>query len=226
MGTYYKRTEKFMDRIDPAGDWLEIGLDRGEGSTKFFSDNAQKRGVKFFGVDADHNQVANANTGLSRTGQATIDQSGSVAVEMGQLPAHVNLVHARGEDFLGDIAKSNPAQRFSLAYLDNFDWDYWLGGPEEQWVERYKQHYRDYMKIEMTNMNSQITHLWQAIRLLPLMTERSIIVCDDTWYHSNEGVFIGKCSAVIPYLLLNGYKIVDSKGYRQNSGAILARGIE
>jgi hypothetical protein len=56
-----------------------------------------------------------------------------------------------------------------------------------------------------------------------MMSDNSIIVCDDTWYHPNEGVFIGKCSAVIPYLFLNGYSLLHNQGYRQNSGAILGR---
>lgn len=224
MGTYFLKTEQFMDKIDSKGDWLEIGLDRGEGSTKFFSENAAKRGVRFFGVDADHNQVDRAHTGLSITGQAVLQADGSMQMQTSKLADHITLVHAKGEDFLLDIAKKDPNQRFSLAYLDNFDWDYWLGGPEEKWVERYKQHYRDYMKIEMTNMHSSMTHLIQAIRLLPMMTEKSIIVCDDTWYHPQEGIFIGKCAAAIPYLLVNGYSIVNNEGYRQNSGAILGRG--
>ena len=110
-----------------------------------------------------------------------------------------------------------------MVYLDNFDWDYWLGGQEEAFVAGVKQNYRDKMGIEMTNVQSQVTHLLQAIYLMNMMSDNSIIVCDDTWYHPNEGVFIGKCSAVIPYLFLNGYSLLHNQGYRQNSGAILGR---
>lgn len=225
MGTYYKRVEQFMDAVDPSGAWLEIGLDRGEGSTRFFSDHARARGRLFYGVDADHNQVENARQGLSATGQAILDANGGIQMQVTDLPDHIKLFHAKGEEFLVDQQQREPDQKFSLVYLDNFDWDYWCNRQEEKWVARQKQHYRDYMKTEMTNIHSQMTHLCQAIRLLPLMTERSIIVCDDTWYHPDEGVFIGKCSAVIPYILLNGYRILNNEGYRQNSGAILGRGI-
>ena len=34
MGTYYRNITKFIDKIDN-GAWVEIGVDRGEGSTKF-----------------------------------------------------------------------------------------------------------------------------------------------------------------------------------------------
>jgi hypothetical protein len=48
-------------------------------------------------------------------------------------------------------------------------------------------------------------------------------ICDDTWFHPGEGIFIGKCSAAIPYLCTQGYKVLHYEGYRQNSGVILGR---
>lgn len=207
MGTYYKNVEQYLDRIDNDS-WVEIGVDRGEGSTKFFADLAEKRGTKFYGVDADPQQIARAQTNLS------VD---------GTLPEHINLVAGKGEVFVQNWAADKPSEKISLAYLDNFDWDYWLGQQEESFVPGQKQHYRDTMSTEMLNINSQITHLVQAVIMLPLMSPNSIIVCDDTWFHPNEGIFIGKCSAVIPFLMINGYKVLHYSGYRQNSGAILGR---
>ena len=223
MGTYYKEVAQFIDAVDPTGVWVEIGVDRGEGSTKFFADLAKAKGTKFYGVDADENQITRARATLSAQGQLILGNDGQFYQAQGPLPDHIELTHAFGEDFLEQFAQNNPKKKFSLVYLDNFDWDYWVGGQEESFVPAVKQHYRDYMGTEMTNINSQKSHLLQAMRLMPLMTEKSIIVCDDTWYHPNEGVFIGKCSAVIPYLLLHGYEVLNSQGYRQNSGAILGK---
>jgi hypothetical protein len=207
MGTYYKHAEQYLDRID--GDsWVEIGVDRGEGSTKFFTDLAEKKGTKFYGVDADPDQISAA------TARLTVD---------GKFPAHVTLSFDKGEDFLINWKLTKPDEKISLVYLDNFDWDYWLGKQEEPFVPIQKQHYREKMKVEMLNVNSQLVHLVQAMRMLPLMSPNSIVICDDTWYHPNEGIFIGKCSAVIPYLLANGYSLLHNDGYRQNSGAILGR---
>jgi hypothetical protein len=45
MGTYYKEVAQFMDAVDPTGAWVEIGVDRGEGSTKFFADIAKTKGA-------------------------------------------------------------------------------------------------------------------------------------------------------------------------------------
>jgi hypothetical protein len=207
MGTYYKKVEDYLDRID-LGCWIEVGVDRGEGSTRFLSDLAAARGVDFYGVDMDPDQIARATENLS------VD---------GGLPSHVTLACDRGENYIRQLSTDNPELKASLVYLDNFDWDYWLGGQEEAFVAGVKQNYRDKLGVEMTNVQSQVTHLLQAIYLVPMMSENSIIVCDDTWYHPNEGVFIGKCSSVIPYLFLNGYSLLHNQGYRQNSGAILGR---
>jgi hypothetical protein len=222
MGTYYKAVEKYFDKID-SGSWLEIGVDRGEGSTRFFSDSAGKRGVKFYGVDADPDQVSRSLDTLRRTGQASIGPDGSINQILGDLPAHVSIVHNTGEKFLDEFAQQHPTERFSLVYLDNFDWDYWVGGEEESFVPAQKQRYEQIMGVQMNNLNSQIAHFLQAFKLQTMMTEHAIIVCDDTWYHPREGVFIGKCSVAIPLLLLNGYKILESQGYRQNSGVILGK---
>jgi hypothetical protein len=40
---------------------------------------------------------------------------------------------------------------------------------------------------------------------------------------AEEGIFSGKCSAAIPFLMLQGYQLLHHEGYRQNSGAILGR---
>ena len=204
MGTYYRNIEKFIDTIDN-GSWIEIGVDRGEGSTKYFADLCKARGVDFYGVDVDADQISRASTNLSVNGV---------------LPNHVTLIQSKGEDFLRDL---DTTVKISLAYLDNFDWDYWLGGAEEAFVAGVKQKYRDLMKIEMTNLSSQQTHLLQSILLMDRMTDNSIIVCDDTWYHPHEGIFIGKCSAAIPFLMLHGFRHLHNEGYRQNSGAIFGR---
>jgi len=218
MGTYYRQVEQYIDRIDH-GAWIEIGVDRGEGSTKFFADLAKTKATKFYGVDADENQINRAQSVLASQGQMVLGANGQFYLAGGNLPEHIELVHSFGETFLENLMP----QPVSLVYLDNFDWDYWVGGEEEAFVPIQKQHYRDYMKTEMTNINSQKAHLAQAMLLMPMMCDNSIIVCDDTWYHPKEGVFIGKCSAVIPYLLLNGFELLHSQGYRQNSGAILGK---
>jgi hypothetical protein len=221
MGTYYKNVEPWLEKID-SGAWVELGVDRGEGSTQWFANKAKTQADGFFGVDMDPEQIVRADQGL-RTKTASLGANGQMEVVVGDLPDYINLVNAKGEDFLDSFATKYPDKKISLAYLDNFDWDYWLGREEETFVAGVKQNYQDKMGVEMNNINSQLTHLLQACRLMPLMTDNSIIVCDDTWAMPEEGIFSGKCSAAIPYIMLHGYKIIHRDGYRQNSGVILGR---
>lgn len=221
MGTYYKNVEPWLDKIDN-GVWIELGVDRGEGSTQWFADKAKGRGVDFYGVDMDPDQIQRAKKSLaSKT--ASVNADGSMTVTVGDVPDHIHLVVNKGELFLQEFKNSNPDKKVSLAYLDNFDWDYWLGREEEAFVAGVKQNYIDKMGIEMSNINSQLTHLLQACHLMSMMTENSIVICDDTWAMPEEGIFSGKCSAAIPFLMLHGFKIVHGEGYRQNSGVILGR---
>ena len=222
MGTYYKNVEPWLDRID-MGAWVELGVDRGEGSTRWFSDLARSRATKFYGVDMDSDQIARARINLSASQTMHIDSDGSMMIEAGDLPGHINLVIDKGETFLQHMPVG---EKISLLYLDNFDWDYWLGGQEEPFVANVKQRYRDTINTEMTNSNSQLTHLLQAIYAERRMTANSVIICDDTWYLPAEGIFSGKCSAVVPFLILHGFKILHTQGYRQNSGAILGRFVD
>jgi hypothetical protein len=204
MGTYYRNVENFIHQIDP-GVWIEIGVDRGEGSTKFFADLAKDHATKFYAVDYDQDQI----DGLKQ--------------RFVNMPDHVRAIQAKGEDFLDNFRNLEPESRVSLVYLDNFDWDYWVNRKAKSFVPAQKERYLQKMGTEMTNLNSQQAHLKQAIRLMPLMCNNSIIVCDDTWYEPDEGVFIGKCSAAIPFLLSEGYQVLHKEGHRHNSGAILGR---
>ena len=218
MGTYYKRVEQYLDKID-LGNWIEIGVDRGEGSTRWFALHAKTKANKFYAVDMDPDQIARASVSMRQTGEMIMMSNGTFSPVIGESPDHVEFYAGRGEDFLDGLVD----QKISLAYLDNFDWDYWLGQQEESFVAGVKQRYLDKLNVEMTNINSQQTHLLQAMKLIPLLTENSIVICDDTWYMPNEGIFSGKCGAVIPFLQLHGFKVLDTEGYRQNSGVIMGR---
>lgn len=208
MGTHYRKIESYLDLIDD-GDWIEIGVDRGEGSTKYFADQARSRNVSFVGVDIDTDQIELA------TKNCSVD---------GKLPENVELVVDKGEDYLK--AQHDTDRQFSLIYLDNFDWDYWLDVPDEPFVPAQRAKYPGLLGIPMLNINSQLTHFIQALNMMPLLTDNCLVVCDDTWLEPRDGVFIGKCSAVVPFLLSQGFRIVEHYGYRNRtggSGAILVR---
>ena len=135
----------------------------------------------------------------------------------------IEIINSLGEEFLKHYKEFEPENKISLAYLDNFDWDYWLGQEEEPFVPEVKALYRNNLKIEMNNLNSQLSHLMQAMYLSDNLTDNCLVVCDDTWYHPGEGIFVGKCSAAIPYLATQGLSVIYGNGYRQNSTIIMGR---
>lgn len=201
MSNYYMDIDRYLNQIDD-GVWLEIGVDTGSVSTQFFCAKAASRGARFIGVDACKENI-NRITGILSTDN--------------KLPFHVELVCAKGEDYLDNLDDEDSDIEFSLVYLDNFDWNFWLQKEEAHYIPSRKQQYRDKWNVEMTNINSQLTHLMQVISLEERLTEQSIVICADTWYEPAEGIYLGKCSAVVPYLALYGFKVVSAQGYRNNS---------
>ena len=209
MGNYYTKFQDYIDRID-RGAWVEIGVDRGEGSTQFFSNLAKDHATRFYAVDADIDQITRIQNMLK------VDD---------QIPDHITVIHSTGEKFLKEFGENAQGNKISFAYLDNFDWDYQLNdaGESPGVYQDHKNNYRNKFGLEMTNMNSQIAHLAQAIQLVPLMTDNAVVVCDDTWYIPQEGIYSGKCSAAIPFLLMSGFKELDRSGFRNNSGCVFGK---
>lgn len=122
-------------------------------------------------------------------------------VDSGEIWAH---------DVLPELHK-----KIKILYLDNYDWA--NPGPT---ADKLKEDYSK-RKIEWSNLGSQSEHLMQMVRCLPHMAQQSLIICDDTIRIEHHDTYTGKCGAVIPFSLANGYKIV----YKGNNGVILARGL-
>ena len=208
-GVHQVAIDNYVRHIDN-GDWLEIGLDRGEGSTLDIMSGANAKGVNFVGVDANSDTVER--------------------VQSKHLPVKtVSFIHSTGEDYLLKCVKTD--KQFSFVYLDNYDWNYWLD-PNKQATQTLTQQQKEYVSmfdVPMNNVNSQISHLKQAQYLTMCLTANATVVCDDTWFEPNEGIYIGKCGAAIPHLLSIGFKVVHQQGYKNNNdkggstGIILTR---
>lgn len=184
------------DRLE--GDILEIGADRGDGSTFLFASIAKNLNCNFYSVDVDPNVIARNK-----------DRIKTLPFE---LPVQFFL--QRGEDFL----EQHTDKKFSIVLLDNFDWQWNLDNPEN-FIQEQKDRYSSEFQIEMTNLNSQITHLKQAILVAPLLTQRAIIICDDTYWDHEHATYTGKCGAAVPFFLTLGFELV----LVENHGVILVR---
>lgn len=183
MGKLYTKINDYIDHCDQA-DILEIGMDRGEGSTKHFIGLAESRGVKCIGVDMDAKQI-----------------------QRYQNDPGIEVHHMSGEQYLDSCTNS-----FSIVYLDNFDWNYWK--PNEGPIKNQSVAYKTFMQTELTNVNSQRSHLLQAIKLEKLLTPNATVMCDDTWYDEGNMIYIGKCSAAIPFLLSIGFSVAHQEGFK------------
>jgi len=157
MGKLYNKIHDYIDHCDN-GNILEIGMDRGEGSTQTFIDLATSRGVEYVGVDIEPKKFAGDN---------------------------VDVHTMTGEEYLAQNTK-----KFSIVYLDNFDWNYWA--LENSIIKRQSAVYEKHMNTELTNVNSQKSHLLQAIALEPYLTPNATIMCDDTWWEEKYMVWMGK----------------------------------
>jgi len=197
MGQIYKSIHKYVPKLGKVeGSLVEIGASRpgDDQSTQYLHDLAKSIGADFITCDINFHCIRELN-----------DQG---------IPAVCN----KGEDFL-----TTYEPKVSIAYLDNFDWN-WHPMATEDWTLVQIQEYRDQYNIEMTNLMSQSAHVHQAVILETKTTDNSIICIDDTWFHSGWDTYQGKGGAAVPYLIARGYTVLETTNGRDGEyGTILGR---
>lgn len=186
MGQCFKQIESLINNFD--GEILEIGTERYEGSSVYFSTLAKKNNKQFITVDID-------------------SDSGNILKET-NVGEHI-FYNMSGSTFVIDVLPTLNI-KIKVLYLDNYDWN-WNINEETSDIQDQKRRYQTEFGLEMNNLESQTEHLRQMINILPYMLESSVICLDDT-YRFND-VFIGKSGAVVPYLIINNYQIVAEDNY-------------
>lgn len=182
MGSIFKNVSEFVNDINEDEVLLEIGSDRWEGSTAFFAELAH----------------------LHNSHLHTVDIQTDIGPRLEQIiPSPYNNCYTF-YNTSGEAITSNWNKKIRVLYLDNFDWD-WNIRVKSDMIAEQKVWYRE-QGLTMNNINSQISHLTQAINLTPWLTRRSIIAIDDTYLHN--GTFTGKGGAVVPYLMMQGFDIL------------------
>jgi len=196
MGMKFQTLFDYVDRIDITENILEIGSDRGEGSTTILGHIAHVAGKKLYSVDMD---------------PAIIDRNQK---KYTKLP--IEFVCQKGEDFLDQ----NSNLKFSVVLLDNFDWDWNSNKPHDDIMQGQVSRYKNEFDLDLTNINSQKVHLLQAIKLKDMFSENAMVVCDDTWV-TPDNTYTGKCGSAIPYLMLLGFELAEHNNI--GAGVILIR---
>jgi hypothetical protein len=197
MGLIYKKIHEYVPRLGKIdGNLIEIGASRpgDDQSTQYLHDLSKQLGISFVTCDINRDRVADLN---SRGITATC---------------------LKGEEFLPMYAP-----KISIAYLDNFDWN-WHPMITEEWTLDQIKEYRDRYNIEMTNVYSQAAHVHQTVLIETKTSDNSIICIDDTWFDSGWHTYQGKGGAAVPYLLAKGYTVLETTNGRDGTyGIILGR---
>ena len=174
---------------------VEIGSSRGEGSTEFFAGLVYGFPDKFIfhTVDFSENEYRRA---LRLTSNIK------------NMFAH----KAIGEPWLEhEFPKFN--QKICYAYLDNADWNWYENNANENepnWIKEQRLLYIN-NGVEYSNNASSNAHLAQSKFIHSNACSRCIIQFDDTWQENN--LYTGKGGLAIPWLLANGWKIIDQNNH-------------
>jgi len=180
MGTIFKKLEPHIVNVDPGSVFVEIGSDRGEGSTHELDRLAGEHSVRLITVDILPNAKQHLQSALPNT----------------------DFVVASGSEW----AQQYQGAPIACVYLDNFDyiWDNNKTGhiPTQQQMAEYAGRGKT-----MTNQNSQIEHMAQMLGLYPHLAPGAVVMVDDT-YQVND-CWIGKCGPVVVFLQAQGWSIVE-----------------
>lgn len=184
MGKIYQHAEDYLGPISESL-MVEIGSERGEGSTLWLADLAQRHKTFLHSIDID--PVARS------------------------LISHPNLcLHT--DDGQNWIQKKLPAlgRKVCLVYLDNFDYIWRMGEPNQR-IDQQKQFYKNGYDLDMTNRNCQLTHMRQMVSLLPYTVAGTVAIFDDT-YLIND-CWAGKCGPIVVWLQAQGWKLMLEKDF-------------
>lgn len=142
-----------IDNFDLVGSVIEIGTDRGEGSTAYLLESCKKSGNKFYTIDFD--------------------------IDTPSFP-EANQHQMTGEEFFDNHFPTD--EKICFAYLDGFDWIYESeDGYIPPWIPEQIKRYKTY-GLEMNNKNSQLSHLVITKNVVKYAAEKCVIVFDDTFH--------------------------------------------
>ena len=185
MTRIYGQVDEYFDHnvityVDPETIWVEIGSERGEGSTFNLLAQAKKFKIVLHTVDVS-----------SHCSRVMTDPN---------LICHV----AKGSEWTKNFA-TTINKKISLLHLDNFDW-IWNPYEIDTFIQQQIWDYKNKFNTVMNNQRCQLEHLEQVLNLFPYLAPQCLIAMDDTFLH--RGVWSGKCGPAIPYLLLHGFRTV------------------
>lgn len=194
----YGLVERHVPSFGPGECAIEIGSERGEGSTAYLAAYCQSLGAPFLSVDFSKG-----------------------AYERARVISGVTAFCEKAERFLTETLPAL-GLKVRFAYLDNFDW-IWKACEGAAWIQDQIEGYAA-MGLTMNNANSQEAHLRQSELLLPYFAVGAVILFDDTWQRPDRE-FDGKGGTAVPFLLRQGFQLAEEPptGEERTDGFVILK---
>jgi hypothetical protein len=179
MGKIYQSIASYLPE-NPVGVFVEIGSERGEGSTIALNNLAAQYNTKLISVDINPDAKQTYANQLVNT--EFVVASGSVwARDFSTVPSNIALLYLDNFDYIWDIDNVSPAIRMQM-------------------------HEYAGQGIVMTNQNCQAEHMRQIIALKTCLSPDAVVVFDDTYCYND--CWIGKCGPAVVYMQAHGWSVV------------------
>ena len=179
MGRVYQHIGNYLEPSTP-GVFVEIGSERGEGSTVWLDALAAERNTKLI----------------------TVDISGKAQGHWADKLPNTEFVVQSGSDWADNFAHN--WTDIAVLYLDNFDY-IWDINEVRSAIQIQMADYAD-RGTPMTNQACQIEHLKQLMLLYSCLAPDAVVAFDDTYCYND--CWIGKCGPAVVYLLACGWEVV------------------
>jgi len=179
MGKVYQSITNYLPE-KPTGVFVEIGSERGEGSTIALNDLARQFKTKLISVDIKPDAQ-----------QRYVHQL-----------LHTEFVVDSGSIWAKEFASTH--RDISILYLDNFDY-IWNVNDVTAEIQIQMQEYAG-QGIAMNNQNCQAEHMRQIVALSPCLAPDAVVVFDDTYCYND--CWIGKCGPAVVYMQAYGWSVI------------------
>ena len=179
MGKIYQSIASYMPE-NPTGVFVEIGSERGEGSTISLNNLAKQYNTKLISVDIVSDAKQRYSTELENT----------------------EFIVASGSEWAKEFATS--WTDIAVLYLDNFDY-IWDVNNVSAAIQIQMREYAG-QGITMTNQNCQAEHMKQMVALKGCLAPNALVVFDDTYCYND--CWIGKCGPAVVYMQAHGWSVV------------------
>lgn len=181
----YKLFDSFKDQLDTGLLFVEIGSERGGGSTYYLNSLAKQSGNNFITIDIDPVYLHASITSATMSGEEWVEQ-------------HLPLLKT---------------PKIGLVFLDNFDWidrptEVRNGTASPEVYSAIEEYEKKHLKLN--NVNSALSHLRQIKGMLSYLHDKCVIMFSDTWFNYTLDTFEGKGAGAVYLLMTEGFNVVSA----------------